>query len=78
MVATFNQLSGINALIYYTADIFAMAGAEPHERLVQSVIIGVTNLVFTMLAMTVIDRFGRKRLLLVGSVGLAACLVVTA
>jgi sugar porter (SP) family MFS transporter len=78
MVATFNQLSGINALIYYTADIFAMAGAGRTSALWQSVTIGVTNLVFTLLAMSVIDRFGRKRLLLVGSVGLAACLFVAA
>ncbi len=78
MVATFNQLSGINALIYYTADIFAMAGADRTSALWQSVTIGVTNLVFTLLAMTVIDRVGRKRLLLVGSLGLAACLFIAA
>jgi sugar porter (SP) family MFS transporter len=78
MVATFNQLSGINALIYYTADIFARAGAERASALWQSVAIGVTNLVFTVLAMGVIDRVGRKRLLLVGSLGLAACLFVAA
>jgi sugar porter (SP) family MFS transporter len=78
MVATFNQLSGINALIYYTADIFAMAGADRASALWQSVTIGVTNLVFTGLAMSVIDRVGRKRLLLVGSLGLAACLFVAA
>jgi MFS transporter, SP family, xylose:H+ symportor len=78
MIATFNQVSGINALIYYTADIFAMAGAGRASALWQSVIIGVTNLVFTLLAMTVIDRVGRRRLLLVGSVGLAACLFAAA
>ncbi len=78
MVATFNQVSGINALIYYTADIFAMAGAERTSALWQSVTIGVTNLLFTLLAMTVIDRVGRKRLLLIGSLGLAACLFVAA
>ena len=78
MVASFNQLAGINALIYYTADIFKMAGAERTSALLQSVIIGLTNLVFTMVAMTVIDRFGRKRLLLIGALGLAACLGVTA
>lgn len=78
MVATFNQVSGINALIYYTADIFAMAGAGRTSALWQSVVIGVTNLVFTLLAMSVIDRVGRKRLLLIGSVGLAACLFVAA
>ena len=78
MVATFNQVSGINALIYYTADIFAMAGAERTSALWQSVTIGVTNLVFTVLGMSVIDRFGRKRLLLVGALGLAGCLFVAA
>ena len=78
MVATFNQLSGINALIYYTADIFAMAGAERTSALWQSVTIGVTNLVFTLLAMAFIDRVGRKRLLLIGSLGLAACLFIAA
>lgn len=78
MVATFNQVSGINALIYYTADIFAMAGAGRTSALWQSVVIGVTNLVFTLLAMSVIDRVGRKRLLLIGSVGLAVCLFVAA
>jgi sugar porter (SP) family MFS transporter len=78
MVATFNQLSGINALIYYTADIFAMAGAGRTSALRQSVTIGFTNLVFTMVAMTVIDRFGRRRLLLVGALGLAACLGLAA
>jgi MFS transporter, SP family, xylose:H+ symportor len=77
-VASFNQLSGINALIYYTADIFRMAGAERTSALLQSVIIGVTNLLFTMVAMTVIDRFGRRILLLIGAVGLAACLSLTA
>jgi MFS transporter, SP family, xylose:H+ symportor len=78
MIATFNQLSGINALIYYTADIFAMAGAGRTSALWQSVVIGVTNLVFTVLAMAVIDRVGRRRLLLIGSVGLAVCLFVAA
>jgi sugar porter (SP) family MFS transporter len=78
MVATFNQLAGINALIYYTADIFGMAGAGRASALVQSVIIGFTNLVFTMLAMSVIDRFGRKRLLLVGAAGLFVCLSLVA
>ena len=78
MVASFNQLAGINALIYYTADIFKMAGAERTSALLQSVTIGLTNLIFTMIAMTVIDRFGRKQLLLIGAVGLAACLGLTA
>lgn len=68
-IAAFNQLSGINALIYYTPHIFRMAGAGAQSALFQSVIIGFTNLVFTMAALSVIDHFGRRRLMLAGSVG---------
>jgi sugar porter (SP) family MFS transporter len=68
-IAMFNQLSGINALIYYTGQIFEMAGAGESFARLQSVLVGLTNLVFTMAAMTVIDHFGRKRLMLAGSVG---------
>jgi sugar porter (SP) family MFS transporter len=68
MIAVFNQLDGINAVIYYTADIFRMAGASQTSALLQSVIVGVTNLIMTVVAMVVIDRVGRKPLLLIGSV----------
>ncbi len=68
-IAMFNQLSGINALIYYTAHIFKMAGAGAQSALFQSVIVGFTNLIFTIAAMAIIDHFGRRRLMLVGSVG---------
>ncbi len=78
MIAMFNQLSGINALIYYTKRIFEMAGAEGTSALAQSVIIGFTNLVFTMAALLVIDHFGRKKLMLVGSIGYIISLSVVA
>jgi len=68
-IAAFNQLSGINALIYYTKHIFEMAGYQGADALMQSVIVGFTNLVFTMAAMTVIDHFGRRKLMIVGSIG---------
>jgi MFS family permease len=68
MIGAFNQLDGINAVIYYTADIFRMAGADKTSALMQSVIIGFTNLALTILAMILIDRAGRKSLLVVGSV----------
>ncbi len=68
-IAAFNQLSGINAILYYSKRIFEMAGAGESSALLNSVGIGLTNLVFTMLALLVIDRFGRRRLMLVGSVG---------
>ncbi len=70
----FNQLSGINAILYYLNDIFAYAGFNKVSSDLQAVAIGATNLVFTMLAMSMIDRVGRKTLLLIGSVGTAACL----
>lgn len=68
MIGAFNQLDGINAVIYYTADIFRMAGADSASALMQSVIVGLTNLVMTLLAMALIDRLGRKALLLLGSI----------
>ncbi|MEN6428873.1 MAG: sugar porter family MFS transporter [Phycisphaerales bacterium] len=69
MIAIFNQLSGINAILYYAPGIFRMAGAAAESAMLQSVIIGFTNLVFTMAALAIIDHFGRKRLMLVGSIG---------
>ena len=73
-IGMFNQLSGINAILYYLNDIFERAGFSKVSGDLQAVAVGATNLVFTILAMSVIDRVGRKTLLLVGSVGTAACL----
>jgi sugar porter (SP) family MFS transporter len=77
-IAAFNQLSGINALMYYAPRIFQMAGAGQDSALLQSVIVGMTNLVFTMAAMSVIDRVGRRTLMIVGSVGYILSLGATA
>src|SRR3984957_17174447 len=73
-LAMFNQLVGINAVLYYLNDIFAMAGFDRTSQNLQSVTVGAVMLVTTFAALSLIDRFGRRRLLLVGSVGLAACL----
>jgi len=73
-IGMFNQLSGINAILYYLNDIFARAGFNKVSSDLQSVAIGATNLLFTMIAMAVIDRIGRKKLLLTGAVGTALCL----
>jgi SP family arabinose:H+ symporter-like MFS transporter len=73
-IGLFNQLSGINAILYYLNDIFAFAGFSKVSGDLQAVAIGGTNLLFTMIAMSVIDKIGRKTLLLIGSVGTAACL----
>ncbi len=68
-IAAFNQLSGINAVLYYAPAVFRMAGAGHDAALLQSVLVGGSNLVFTLLAMALIDRFGRRRLMIVGSIG---------
>jgi len=73
-IGMFNQLSGINAILYYLNDIFAKAGFSKVSGDLQAVAIGATNLLFTMLAMSVIDKLGRKTLLLVGAIGTALCL----
>lgn len=69
LIAMFNQLSGINAILYYAPNVFKMAGAGAESAMLQSVLIGLTNLIFTMIALAIIDHFGRKKLMLVGSVG---------
>jgi MFS transporter, SP family, arabinose:H+ symporter len=73
-IAFFNQMSGINGLLYYLNDIFSKAGFDKVSGDIQSVIIGGTNLMFTMLAMSIIDKVGRKPLLLIGAIGTALCL----
>lgn len=77
-IAMFNQLSGINALMYYAPHIFRMAGAGEDSALLQTVVVGGTNLIFTMAALAVIDHFGRRRLMLVGSIGYILSLSATA
>jgi len=73
-VAAFNQLAGINAILYYLNDIFGMAGFSKVSGDLQAVAVGAMNLLATFLAMTVIDRVGRKTLLLIGGVGMVFCL----
>ncbi len=77
-IAIFNQLSGINAILYYAPSIFEMAGAGEESAMFQSVLIGFTNLVFTMVALAVIDHFGRKKLMLIGSIGYIISLGIAA
>lgn len=78
LLAMFNQLSGINAIIYYAPRIFEMAGFDQSNAYLQPIYIGAANLLFTLLAMTAIDRFGRKRLLIIGSFGMILFLGLTA
>jgi sugar porter (SP) family MFS transporter len=77
-IAVFNQLSGINAILYYAPHIFQMTGLSQNSALLQSIAIGLTNLIFTIIAMTIIDKIGRKKLLLIGSVGMVIFLGLAA
>ena len=73
-IAMFNQFSGINAVLYYLNDIFREAGFDKVNSDLQAVAVGATNLLFTMIAMSVIDKVGRKTLLLIGSIGTSLAL----
>ena len=74
LIAMFNQLSGINAILYYLKDIFAAAGFVDLRNEWQQVAVGAANLAATIFALQIIDRVGRKKLLLIGSVGTAIAL----
>lgn len=74
LVAVFNQLSGINAVLYFAPRIFKQAGLEEQAALLQSVGLGVTNLLFTFVGLWLIDRLGRRTLLVIGSLGYIASL----
>ena len=76
--AFFNQVSGINAIIYYAPRIFEMTGLGQGSALLSSAGIGLVNFAFTLLGVNVIDRFGRRTLMLIGSVGLIATLALVA
>ncbi|HEY6946980.1 MAG TPA: sugar porter family MFS transporter [Candidatus Acidoferrum sp.] len=73
-IGMFNQLTGINAILYYLNAIFEHAGFSKVSGDLQSVAVGATNLIFTMIAMSVIDKLGRKTMLLIGAVGTCLCL----
>jgi sugar porter (SP) family MFS transporter len=73
-IGAFNQLAGINAILYYLNDIFAYAGYNQISSDLKAIVIGATNLVFCVVGMSLIDKAGRKTLLLIGAAGCASCL----
>jgi MFS transporter, SP family, arabinose:H+ symporter len=77
LIAFFNQLSGINAVLYFAPRIFEMAGLGAQAALLQSIGIGITNLIFTFVGLWLIDRLGRRTLLIAGSIGYIASLGLT-
>lgn len=78
LFAFFNQVSGINAIIYYAPRIFGMAGLGAHSSLLSTVGIGMINFMFTLLGINIIDKVGRRLLMFVGSFGLIASLFMVA
>jgi MFS transporter, SP family, arabinose:H+ symporter len=78
LIAFFNQLSGINAILYFAPRIFEMTGLGAKAALLQTVGIGVTNLIFTFVGLSLIDRLGRRTLLFIGTFGYIASLGLTA
>ncbi|HSZ34076.1 MAG TPA: sugar porter family MFS transporter [Puia sp.] len=78
LLAMFNQLSGINAILYYAPRIFEMAGFTKQASFLQPIYIGGANLIFTLLGMSIIDKVGRKTLLITGAIGTSVFLALTA
>jgi MFS family permease len=76
-IAFFQQITGINAIFYYAPMIFEMAGGGKDSSFIQAAILGVTNVVMTLVAMALIDKLGRKPLLIIGSIGLTIALLIT-
>jgi sugar porter (SP) family MFS transporter len=77
-ISTLNQLTGINAILYYAPRIFELSGLFREGAMLQSIIIGITNLIFTMIGMAVIDKVGRKKLIGIGSIGMFVSLFLVA
>jgi sugar porter (SP) family MFS transporter len=75
-LAVFQQWSGINVIFFYAPDIFAKANLGVDAALFQTTLVGIMNIVFTILAMRVIDKMGRKKLMLIGAAGMAICYLV--
>lgn len=78
LIAFFNQMSGINAIIYFAPRVFELAGIGKDAAFLQSAGVGLVNLLFTMLGLYLIDRLGRKKLMLMGSIGYIVSLAIIA
>ena len=78
LISTINQLSGINAILYYAPRLLEMSGVFHEGAMLQSIIIGLTNLTFSMIGMVLIDKVGRKTLIGIGAVGMVICQAMVA
>ena len=75
MLSVFQQFVGINVVLYYAGNIFRDMGASSHSSLLQTIIVGFVNLLFTVLAIFTVDKFGRKPLMIIGSIGMAVSMI---
>jgi MFS transporter, SP family, xylose:H+ symportor len=75
MLSVFQQFVGINVVLYYAGNIFRDMGASTDTSLLQTIIVGAVNLFFTVVAITTVDKFGRKPLMIIGSIGMAVSMV---
>ena len=75
LLSVFQQFVGINVVLYYAGNIFRNMGSSTDSSLIQTIIVGVVNLVFTVLAIFTVDRFGRKPLMIIGGVGMAISMI---
>jgi len=75
LLSVFQQAVGINVVLYYAGNIFRNMGASTDTSLLQTIIVGVVNLVFTVVAIMTVDKFGRKPLMIIGSIGMAISMI---
>jgi SP family xylose:H+ symportor-like MFS transporter len=75
MLSVFQQFVGINAVLYYASNIFRNMGASTDSSLLQTIIVGIVNGVFTVVAIVTVDKFGRKPLMIIGSIGMALSMI---
>lgn len=75
-LSVFSQITGMNAILYYAPEIFKATGQVGHSALMQTILIGIINLAFTIVAIRYVDHWGRRKLLLLGSAGMALCLAL--
>jgi SP family xylose:H+ symportor-like MFS transporter len=77
VLAVLQQITGINVFLYYAPEIFKHFGTGTDTALLETVAVGAVNLLFTLVAMGTVDQFGRRRLLIIGSLGMGLCLILT-
>ncbi|WP_284461526.1 sugar porter family MFS transporter [Chryseobacterium sp.] len=76
LLAVFSQITGINAIMYYAPEIFKATGVGSDSAFIQTILVGIINVIFTFVAIRYVDQWGRKKLLLLGTSGMSICLFI--